>query len=50
MPQQLLSSFSTQINQAPSAHASIVKNYSNKQQGALTKTVSNIKNLTWGKK
>ena len=39
LAQQLLSSFSTQINQAPSAHASIVKNYSNKQQGALTKTV-----------
>jgi uncharacterized protein YyaL (SSP411 family) len=39
LAQQLLSSFSMQINQAPSAHASIVKNYSDKQQGALTKTV-----------
>ena len=39
LAQQLLSSFSAQINQAPSAHASIVKNYSDKQQSALTKTV-----------
>lgn len=39
LAQQLLSSFSAQINQAPSAHASIVKNYNDKQQGVLTKTI-----------
>ncbi|CAB9544851.1 Uncharacterized protein YyaL [Bathymodiolus brooksi thiotrophic gill symbiont] len=37
--QQLLLSFSTKIHKNPSAYASIVKNYSDKQQGILANTV-----------
>ncbi|WP_139458315.1 thioredoxin domain-containing protein [Bathymodiolus thermophilus thioautotrophic gill symbiont] len=39
LAQQLLLSFSTKIHKKPSAYASIVKNYSNKQQGILANTV-----------
>ncbi len=39
LAKQLLSSFSTQINQNPRAYASIVKNYNDKQKGILAKTV-----------
>ena len=39
LAQQLLSSFSTQINENPNFYPSIVKNYSDKQQGVLANTV-----------
>ncbi|MDC9715512.1 MAG: thioredoxin domain-containing protein, partial [Gammaproteobacteria bacterium] len=39
LAQQLLSSFSTQISNHPSAYASIVKNHNDKQQGILANTV-----------